>query len=59
MKVTFSIRTPKKHSVRFDSTDRNAPIKTIYITNSGDVELGSPEKITVEISPEEKEKKEN
>lgn len=32
---------PKKHSVRFDTTDENAPVRSIYIAKSSLAELGA------------------
>ena len=31
-KVTLSIRQDKKHSVRFDSTDKEAGVQSIYVS---------------------------
>ena len=29
--VKFDVKVPKKHSVRYDTTDKNACVTTIYI----------------------------
>jgi len=29
--VKFDVKAPKKHSVRYDTTDKNACVTTIYI----------------------------
>lgn len=31
MRIKFDIVEPKKHSIRFDTTDKDSPIQTIYI----------------------------
>lgn len=48
--VTLAERTPKKGSVRFDATENDSALRTVYLSNDADTKLGSPESIKVTIA---------
>jgi hypothetical protein len=48
--VTLDKRTPKKSVVRFDATDENSILSSLYLDNAADTKLGSPESIKVTIT---------
>jgi len=48
--VTLDVRTPKKSVVRFDASDDNAALSSIYLANDADAKLGSPDSIKVTIT---------
>lgn len=49
IEVTFDQREPKKHSVRFNCTDAQSPVASIYIANAGISKIGNPAKIKITI----------
>jgi hypothetical protein len=50
--VTFMLDrpSPKKHSVRFEGSDNNLPVSSIYLTNAAHAQLGNPTAITITIA---------
>lgn len=49
VEVEFDIRSDKKHVVRFDSSDENAAVTSIYISKVAMQTLGDPQSLTVTI----------
>lgn len=50
-KVTTTLAKPseKKHVVRYDSSDDDAALSSVYVSNAAIASLGNPKKIKVTI----------
>jgi hypothetical protein len=47
--VELGTPQPKKHSVRFDASDPDAALTSVYVSNAALAELGDPKKLKVTI----------
>lgn len=47
--VTLEKRTPKKSVVRFDATEDNGVIASVYLDNAADDKLGNPDALKVTV----------
>jgi len=49
--VVFTENEPKKHTVRYNCKDADAPVYSIYISNKTVAALGSPKGVKITIEP--------
>ena len=48
--IIFDVMVPKKHSIRYDTTDKNSAVSSIYIKRSVLGDEGIPEKVKIVIT---------